>query len=185
MYHKTIKLNIEINSIKFLDTNLNNRVGIYFTKIYRKETKIMADWSPQIPKRYKRNNIKVDPPCAKKISTIFEEKTEFIRNKLIKASFPLSFIKYVIKDFVTQQEAVQQHNKEELIITSNWFEVEPSFLLLKLPYWEKNEAFIRKFHRFNNKEFRLAIKSNKRNFSFSFFVKDKNLHPTCKIYSSK
>ena len=119
MYHKTIKLNIEINSIKFLDTNLNNRVGIYFTKIYRKETKILADWSPQIPKRYKRNSIKVDPPCAKKISTIFEEKTEFIRNKLIKASFPLSFIKYVIKDFVTQQEAVQQHNKEELIITSN------------------------------------------------------------------
>ena len=119
MYHKTIKLNIEINSIKFLDTNLNNRVGIYFTKIYRKETKILADWSPQIPKRYKRNSIKVDPPCAKKISTIFEEKTEFIRNKLIKASSLLSFIKYVIKDFVTQQEAVQQHNKEELIITSN------------------------------------------------------------------
>ena len=62
-------------------------------------------------------------------------------------------------------------------------------LLLKLPYWEKNEArlkaYIRTFHRFTNSEYRLAIEWNKRNFSFSFFVKDENLYPACKIYSCK
>ena len=66
-----------------------------------------------------------------------------------------------MKDFNNQQKIVQRNNEEEVIILSCFFEVEPTFLLLKLPYCEKNEAkskyFIRKFHKFTNRQFRLAI----------------------------
>ena len=68
---KNIKLTIEINSIKFLDTHLHNKDETYVTKVYRKEAKIPARWSSQIPKRYKRNSIKVDLHHAKKIFTNF------------------------------------------------------------------------------------------------------------------
>ena len=50
-YHKNIKLTIEINPIKFLDTHLHNKDGTYVTKVYRKGAKIPAHWSSQIPKR--------------------------------------------------------------------------------------------------------------------------------------
>ena len=36
---KNIKLTIETNPIKFLDTHLHNKDGNFFTKVYRKETK--------------------------------------------------------------------------------------------------------------------------------------------------
>ena len=77
---------------------------------------------------------------AKKISTIFKEDIKFTKNKFIKADFPLPFINSVIKDFNNKQKIVQQNNKEELIIPSYFFEVQPTFLLLKLPYCEKKRS---------------------------------------------
>ena len=143
----------------------------------------------QIPKRYKRNSIKVDLQRAKKISTNFKEEVQFIRNKFIKGDFPLSFINSLIKDFNNQQKTVQQNNDEELIIRSYFFQVEPRFLLMKLPCSEKNEAkskdFIRKYHKFANNQFRLAISWNTRKLSSLFRLKDKNLYPACKIYYGK
>ena len=103
-YHKNIKLTIEINPIKFLDTHLHEKDGTFVTKVYRKETKIPAHWSSQIPKRYKRNSIKVDLHRAKNISTNFKEELKFVRNKFIKADFPVPFINNVIKDFKNQQK---------------------------------------------------------------------------------
>ena len=136
-YYKNIKLTIEINPIKFLDTHLHNKDGTYVTKVYRKEAKIPAHWSSQIPKRYKRNSIKVDLHRAKKISTNLKEEIKFIRNKFIKADLP--FIDNVIKDFSNQQKIVQQDNEEEQTIPSYFSEVEPTLLLLKLPYCEKTK----------------------------------------------
>ena len=53
----------------------------------------------------------------------------------------------------------------------------------------KNEAkskdFIRKFHKFTNKQFRLAISWNTRKLSSLFRLKDKNLYPAWKIYYGK
>ena len=187
--HKNIKLTIEINPAKFLDTHLHNKGGTYVTKVYRKEAKIPAHWSSQIPKKYKRNSIKVDLHRARKISANFKEEIKFIRNKFIKADFPLWFIHSVIKDFNNQQKIVQQNNGEELIIPSYLLEVQQTFLLLKLPYCEKNEAkskdVIRKIHKFTNNQFRLAISWNSRKLSFLFRLKDKNLYPECKIYYGK
>ena len=77
---------------------------------------------------------------------------------------------------------LKELNKEELIIPWYIFEVEPTFLLLKLPYCEKNEAksrdFIRKFHKFTNNQFQLAISWNTKKLSSLFRLKDKNLYPT-------
>ena len=153
-YHTNIKLTIEINPVKLLDTHLHNKDGTYVTKVYRKETKIQAHWSSQIPKRCKRNSMKVDLRHAKKISTYFKEEIKIIRNKFMKADFLLLLINSVINN---QQETAQQNNEEELIIPSCFFEVEPTFLLLKLPYCEKSEGkskdFIRKLHKFTNNRF--------------------------------
>ena len=101
-YHKNIKLTIEINPITFLDTRLHNKDETFVTKACRKETKIPTHWSSQIPKRCKRNSIKVDLHLAKNISINFEEELKFIRNKFIKANFPVPFINNVIKDFKNQ-----------------------------------------------------------------------------------
>ena len=90
--------------MKFLDTHLHNKDATFVTKVYRKETKFLAHWSSQIPKRYKRNSIKVDLHRAKNISTNFEEELKFIRNKFIKADLPVPFINNLIKDFKNQQK---------------------------------------------------------------------------------
>ena len=189
-YHKNIKLTIEVNPTKFLDTQLFNQNGVYNTKVFRKETKIPNHWSSKIPKRYKRNSIKVDLHRAKKISSNFGEEMKYIKRKFIKADFPLPFVNSVIKEFQTQQEKLQQTNTEkELIIPSNFFEVEPTFLLLKLPYCDTNEAkskdFIRKFSKFTKNNFKLAISWTTRKVSTLFRLKDKNLYPAVKIYYGK
>ena len=62
-------------------------------------------------------------------------------------------------------------------------------LLMKLPHCEKNEAkskdFIRKFHKFSNNQFQLAISWNARKLSSLFNLKDKHLYLTCKICYGK
>ena len=110
-YHKNIKLTIKINPIKFLDTHLHNKDGTYVTKVYRNEAKIPAHWSSQIPKIYNRNSIKVNLHCAKNIFTNFKEKIKFIRNKFIKANFPLPLINSAIKDFNNQHKIIQQRGR--------------------------------------------------------------------------
>ena len=52
----------------------------------------------------KKNLIKVYLHRAKKISTNFKEDFKFIRNKFLKAGFPLPFNNSVIKDFIYQNQ---------------------------------------------------------------------------------
>ena len=60
---------------------------------------------------------------------------------------------------------------------------------LYFPYCEKNEAkskdFIKKFHEFTNTNFRIAFTWGTRKLSSLFSLKNKNLHPSCKIYYEK
>ena len=49
----------------------------------------------------------------------------------------------------------------------------------------KSKDFVRKFHKFTNNQFRLAISWNTRKLSSLFRLKDKNLYPACKIYYGK
>ena len=54
-YHPNINLTIKINPKTFLDTQVITKNGKIETAVYRKSTKQPVPWSPNIPKRYKRN----------------------------------------------------------------------------------------------------------------------------------
>ena len=51
-YHPNIKLTIEINPNKFLDTEIIENEGAIETRVYRKTTKLPVPWVSNIPKRY-------------------------------------------------------------------------------------------------------------------------------------
>ena len=77
-YHKNIELTTETNLSNFLDTKMNIKDGHYNTEEYRKET---TYWSSKVSERYKRNSIKRDLHCSKKLQQIFKKKLhQFVRN---------------------------------------------------------------------------------------------------------
>ena len=52
-YHAKIKLTIETNSQRLLDTEIIHINGTIETKVQRKKTKLPIPWTSNIPKRYK------------------------------------------------------------------------------------------------------------------------------------
>ena len=56
-YHRNIKLTIEINPSKLLDTEIIIKNGIIELSVAVKESKITNHWSSAVPKKYKRNVI--------------------------------------------------------------------------------------------------------------------------------
>ena len=62
-------------------------------------------------------------------------------------------------------------------------------MLLELPFCELNETksktFLKKFHSFTNSNFRIAIKWKTKQVRSLFPLKDKNPHPSCKIYEGE
>ena len=67
-YHPTIKLRTEINTNKFLDTEIIDNEGAIETKVYRKTTKLPVPWASNIPIRYKSITINTDLYRAKQIA---------------------------------------------------------------------------------------------------------------------
>ena len=78
-YHPNIKLTIEINPNKFLDTEIIDNKGATDTKAYRKATKPPVPWASNIPKRYQRNTINTDLYCAKRIAANLDNELVTIR----------------------------------------------------------------------------------------------------------
>ena len=98
-YHPKIKLTIEINPPKFLDTEiiiLNNEV---VTSVHRKESKLPVPWESNVAKHYKRNTLLGELHRAKKISSNFQKEVKIIKEKFNKANFPLRFINNVVAQF--------------------------------------------------------------------------------------
>ena len=54
-YHDNIKLTIEENSTKFLDTEIVRHNSAIITKVYTWSNRFPVHWSSKIPLRYKRN----------------------------------------------------------------------------------------------------------------------------------
>ena len=71
-YHPNIKLTIEVNPSKFLDTKIMIKNGIIETSAVVKKSKIPNHWSSAVPKKYKRSAILGDLHRANKISSNFE-----------------------------------------------------------------------------------------------------------------
>ena len=64
-YNKNIKLRLDVNPTKFLDTELVRENGEITTQVFSKSTKLPVHWSSKIPVRYKRNAITGELHLAK------------------------------------------------------------------------------------------------------------------------
>ena len=74
---------------------------------------------------------------AKRIATDFNKEVKIIRNKFIKADYPKTFINNVIKQFNQDQLLNEITNKDEPLVSPDFYENEKHFQLLYLPYCEK------------------------------------------------
>ena len=57
-YHPKVKLTVETNLLRSLDTEIIHNNGMTETQVHKKKTKLSTLWTSNIPKRYKRNTIK-------------------------------------------------------------------------------------------------------------------------------
>ena len=73
------------------------------TRVHRNKTKLPTPWTSNIPKRYKRNTIKVELDRAKRISSNFINEVTLIRNKVKSARYHMLFVNSVIHEFTTIQ----------------------------------------------------------------------------------
>ena len=77
-YHPKIKLTIETNPQRFLDTEITHINGTIETRVHRKKTKLPTPWTSNIPKRYNRNSIRTELYSAKRISSNFTSEVTVI-----------------------------------------------------------------------------------------------------------
>ena len=84
-YDQNVKLTLELNPKRFLDTDLEFQNGILITSVHGKETKLPTPWNSKIPKKYKHNVIIGDLHRSKRISTDFTKE-----KKLKKRIFQLN-----------------------------------------------------------------------------------------------
>ena len=111
-YHTKIKLTIGINPPRFLDTEiviLNNEA---VTFIHRKEIKLCVPWVSKVPKHYKRNTLLGELHPAKMISSNFQKEVKNIKEKFIKANFPLRFISSVVHSLATIRIKIMKQTKK-------------------------------------------------------------------------
>ena len=128
-YHPKIKLTIETNPQRFLDTEITHINGTIETRVRRKKTKLPMPWTSNIPKRYKRNSIKTELYRAKRISSNFTSEVTVIRNKFESAGYPKRFVNSIIREF----NAVKENEESDFIIPP-WRKVlEAYYIVLEKP----------------------------------------------------
>ena len=99
-YHPNVKLTIEVNSSRFLDTKLTSISGAYKFNVYWKNTKIPSPWTSKTPKCYKRNTINgVLVVFIVQKSSNFGEEIPLIKEKSMKVDNLLRFINIVVNKF--------------------------------------------------------------------------------------
>ena len=83
-----MKLTLEINPNKFLDTDiiLTNQ-GIE-TQVYNKSKQLPVHWSSKVPYKYKTNAITGELHRAKRIASNLDDETKRIRSKYKDAGYP-------------------------------------------------------------------------------------------------
>ena len=98
------------------------------------------------------------------------------------SNYPIKFIESVIRTFRQKDNNI---DKEEYTVPPNFFEVPKSVILFEIPFCIKNETllkqFIKKFHQFTNNTSHVRINWLTRKMRTLFQLKDKPLHPPCKI----
>ena len=116
------------------------------------------------------------------MSSNFDKEICLIKEKFMKADYPLRFTEGVVNEFQEGKECAD----ESFIILPSLFEIEMAFIFVEIPYCEPNEIkskhFLKKFHKFTNNSFRMVITWKTRNIRSLFPLKDKNNYKSCVIY---
>ena len=107
-YNENIRLTLEANLTKFLDTELVWKNEDIKTQFSSKSTKLPVHWSSKSPVKYKRNAITGELYWAKQIPLYFVKELNRIREKYRNAGFPLKFKNKTIFNF--------EEGKEEMTI---------------------------------------------------------------------
>ena len=120
-------------------------VPINSTFIKKKNTKLPLPWTSKTTKRYKRNTVNGDLHFSKRISSNFDAENPLIKEKFVKADFPMCFINIVVNEFQKGKE----YGDERFIISPNLFEITKPFISVEIPYCElieiKSKHFLKKF----------------------------------------
>ena len=97
-HHSNIKLTVETKPNRFLDTTFSKNLdGSVTTKVSCKPGKLPTFWNSQIPKRYKRNNIRCDLHRAFKIASDFDAEVQTITLKYLEVGYPIGFTSKLVK----------------------------------------------------------------------------------------
>ena len=100
-YYPNIKIIIEVNPSKFLNTKLTNINGTYEFNVYWKNAKLPSPWTSKPPKW---NTINSDLHRSKRLSSNFDEEIPLIKEKFMKADYPLRFINSIVNEFQKGKE---------------------------------------------------------------------------------
>ena len=175
-YHDNIKLTIEENPTKFLDTEIVRHNSAIITKVYTRSNKFPVRWSSKIPLRYKRNAIAGELHKANKIASNFSNETKRIKIKYLQAGFPIHVIKDVFHRFNQQ--------KDEVLIPQSFFD-DRKECMIRLPFVPANEkflkTFINKLEIFTNYSIKFNIVLNTRKIKSLFNYNDKVSRYSCII----
>ena len=68
------------------------------------KTKLRSLWTPKTLKHYKQNTINGDLHHSKRISSNFDKKIPLIKEKFMKANYPLCFINSIVNEFQKGKE---------------------------------------------------------------------------------
>ena len=80
-HNENIKLTLEVNTTKFLDTELVTQNGEITMQVFSKSTKLTVHWSSKAPVRYKGNAVTEELNQAKRIASDFNKELKRIRQK--------------------------------------------------------------------------------------------------------
>ena len=86
--HPNVKLTVQINPSKFLNTEIMIKNGIIETSVIVKQSKISNHWSSAVPKKCKRSVILGDLHRTHKISSNFKLEKQRIKKKCLSVNFP-------------------------------------------------------------------------------------------------
>ena len=129
---------------------------------------LTSPWTSKTPKHYKQNTINGYLYHSKRFSSNFDKETLLIIDKFIKVQYPLRFINSVHNEIQKSTD----HGYEYFIIWPHSFGITKPFISTERPCRVLNEIkstdFLKKFWKFVNDGFRLAIAGKTINFNHCF-----------------
>ena len=102
-YHQNIKLTLEINPNKFLDTEIIRTNQGIETQVHNKVKKLPVHWSSKVLYKYKRNTITGELHRAKRIASNSDSETKRIRNKYRDAGYPKMLLRILSRILIAKK----------------------------------------------------------------------------------